>query len=851
MGRWRDAESGDLFGDKKNKKGKRGLLSGITSLSILCVVLLVSLQGTAGAKPISYHLSVSKVGTGTGLVEDTFNSYKINCGTICEDDYNDNQTITLTATADPSSTFMGWTDCPSGDQTTNPCDISAHSLTVDHTVYATFAVNAPYIVATPGSPVSFGSVNVGSSSSAQTFTVGNAGSQPLEIDTIVTDNIDFVISNDLCSGETLAYGESCTLQVTFTPSGYGAASATLDIPSNDPYSVGLDGIGEASNIEVSPDSPVSFGSVNVGSSSSAQLFTVSNTGNIDLDIGTIVSDNPEYDISNDNCSGWSIAPAGGCTLEVTFIPSTYGEASATLDIPSNDPYSSPFSITLNGIGDASNIEVSPASPVDFYSVNVGSPSSAELFTINNTGNIGLEIGTITSSNPDEFEIQNDYCSDQTIDVDSSCTLEVVFWPLASGTRNSTLAIPSNDPDSGYLEVALSGTGLQYLLSVAGASGSATGGVTGATGIDCAIAADGSTTGTCAELINPGETITLTSAPAEGASVTWSGCDSSAGDTCEVTVDADTTVTASFDLNTYTVTGSSGGNGTIDCTSPVDYGLTTTCSLSPDTGYHIVSASGCGGSLTDSTFTTGAITDDCTVDATFAVDTHTVAGSSGGNGTINCTSPVDYESTSTCSLSPASGYHIGGVGGTCPAGTLNGNEYTTGAITDDCTVIATFAVDAPTVHTVTGSSGGNGTIDCTSPVTHGETTTCSLAPDPGFYIESASGCGGSLTDSTFTTGAVTADCTVDATFAPYGVKRAGTTTGYYATVQEAFAAVEAGDEIMLRETSFSGHFDFAADAAVTLAGGYDATFLSRAGYAVLSGSLTISRGTVVVDNIAIQ
>jgi hypothetical protein len=250
--------------------------------------------------------------------------------------------------------------------------------------------------------------------------------------------------------------------VTFTPSTYGTRSGTLNIPSSDPdtptLSIILNGAGEASNIGVSPASPVDFGSVNVGSSSSAHTFTVGNTGNINLVMERIVSDNTEFSINNDNCSGQAIAPAEACTFQITFTPSTYGVSNATLSILSNDYDTPTFSIVLNGLGQASNIGVVPTTPIEFGFVNVGSSSAPVTFTVTNTGNIPLVIGTIRSSNA-EFIVSNDTCSRRVTPPGKSCKLDVVFAPSTDGTRTGILSIPSNDPDSGYVTAALSGTGV--------------------------------------------------------------------------------------------------------------------------------------------------------------------------------------------------------------------------------------------------------------------------------------------------------------------------------------------------------------------------------------------------------
>ena len=71
---------------------------------------------------------------------------------------------------------------------------------------------------------------------------------------------------------------------------------------------------------------------------------------------------------------------------------------------------------------------------------------------------------------------------------------------------------------------------------------------------------------------------------------------------------------------------------------------------------------------------------------------------------------------------------------------------------------------PTVtHVVTASAGANGSIGpATATVAEGSTTSFTVAPDAG-YLPSVSGCGGTLAGSTYTTGVVSADCTITATF----------------------------------------------------------------------------------------
>ncbi|MDF1614644.1 DUF1566 domain-containing protein [Desulfurivibrio dismutans] len=84
---------------------------------------------------------------------------------------------------------------------------------------------------------------------------------------------------------------------------------------------------------------------------------------------------------------------------------------------------------------------------------------------------------------------------------------------------------------------------------------------------------------------------------------------------------DLTVTAQYTINTYTVTPEAGAGGGISpaTAQSVNHGATTSFTVNPDEGYAIDQVSGCGGSLSNNTYTTGAITAACTVSATFVVE----------------------------------------------------------------------------------------------------------------------------------------------------------------------------------------------------------------------------------------
>jgi hypothetical protein len=150
---------------------------------------------------------------------------------------------------------------------------------------------------------------------------------------------------------------------------------------------------------------------------------------------------------------------------------------------------------------------------------------------------------------------------------------------------------------------------------------------------------------------------------------------------------------------------------------------------------------------------------------------TVTPSRTGNGAISPSTAqtVISGATTAFTFAPDAGNQIASVTGTC-GGTLVGSVYTTNAIVTNCTVIANFA---PITFTVTPSETGSGTISPATPqtVNGGATISFTLTPSAGNQVSAVTGtCGGTLADSTYTTNAVAANCTVVANFTPNAASR---------------------------------------------------------------------------------
>lgn len=327
------------------------------------------------------------------------------------------------------------------------------------------------------------------------------------------------------------------------------------------------------------------------------------------------------------------------------------------------------------------------------------------------------------------------------------------------TSNAFYTINNNVQDAFVVKLAESAT---YSLTV-NRVGSGT--VTSSpAGIICGVVgAD------CTETYLSGKTITLTAAPAIGSMFSgWGGACSGLGTTCSVVMDAAKTVDATFTSQTYIVSATAGANGSITpVTRAVSQGTTTTFTVMPDIGY-VASVTGCNGTLSGATYTTGSITGSCTVTASFnrvGSGSYIVTATAEANGSITpVTRTVASGATTTFTVIPDTDYTATVTG--C-GGTLSGATYTTGPISSLCTVTARFTQTNPISYTVSATAGANGSITPTTrTVVQGATTTFTVTPNTG-YVATASGCSGALSGTTYTTGPITGACTVIASFSPMG------------------------------------------------------------------------------------
>ena len=210
----------------------------------------------------------------------------------------------------------------------------------------------------------FGSVPVGGTSAAQTFTVSNTGTGDLILGTVSlvgSHSSQFAKENDVCSGQTLAPSGTCTVDVKFMPLSAGAKNTTLSIPSNYPVAAtaSLSGTGLA----VYTLNVNKTGSTGTGTVTSLPAGINCGTDCTEpYNSGTDVTLTAEPD-ANSTFAGWS---GGGCS----------GTGTCTVTINSATTVTAVFNL-MPPIADFTGIPVTGDAllTVDFTDTSTKSPTS--------------------------------------------------------------------------------------------------------------------------------------------------------------------------------------------------------------------------------------------------------------------------------------------------------------------------------------------------------------------------------------------------------------------------------------------------------------------------------------------
>jgi hypothetical protein len=297
--------------------------------------------------------------------------------------------------------------------------------------------------------LTFSSQAYGSSSSAQTVTVRNTGTIALTPSYVNASGDFSEIGN--CAGSIVQPGQSCAIQVTFTPTQVGSRTGVLTIFANvtgGELTVSLSGTGASSGVFSLTPASVGFGSWEVGSTSTVLPVTANNSGSPALSYTSAVTG--AFAIASNAC-GASVPAVTACNLTLTFTPVQAGVASGTLTF--TDAFGTQ-TVALSGTGLAPPTDTLSVTTLTFPGTITGQLSTAQTVTLTNSG--GVSLTSIAVSVSGAFQ-QTNACT-AILPANSSCAISVQFDPTVVGNQSGTLTV-SDVTRAQPQTVALSGVGI--------------------------------------------------------------------------------------------------------------------------------------------------------------------------------------------------------------------------------------------------------------------------------------------------------------------------------------------------------------------------------------------------------
>lgn len=321
--------------------------------------------------------------------------------------------------------------------------------------------------------LTFASQPVGSTSAPQQVLVTNTGNVPLQVSSVAVTG-EFTES-DTCSGESIAPGDACIVEVRFAPTSAGAETGLLtlygNLPDGGQLTVALNGTGAPGAAITLTPSALCFQATLVGQTTSAscqsgfapqqvQSIVIANTGGTAASLASI-SITGDFAIAANTC-GTSLAPANtpndSCTVNITFTPTASGNRTGTLTVTGS---AGTQTAQLVGTGQSPATDVLAPLGLNFASQAIGSASATQQLTLTNNGDQALQTIAVQSSTADFSSANN--CG-ATLAGHSSCAILVSFLPTRIGAESGILTVSdviaqgaSASPHS--QQVVLTGTGV--------------------------------------------------------------------------------------------------------------------------------------------------------------------------------------------------------------------------------------------------------------------------------------------------------------------------------------------------------------------------------------------------------
>ena len=420
--------------------------------------------------------TVALTGTGETAATDTLSPLSLSFAPTFEFTASAAQTVTLTNSGGAPLTAIQVQ--VSGDFTVvNGCNYTlqanaACTLTVTYTPHAdgpetgTITVTdilrtqtvvlsgtgiAPPTDTLSATSITFPATVVGHTAHAQTLTMTNSGDVALTAVSVQAQGAGFSATNTC--GTSLAAHSSCTITVLYAPQTAGNSTGQLDVvDATRTQAVSLSGYAEApADDNLSPLS-LQFAAQAVGSVSAAQVITLSNNVTNTLTGIAIQSSSTQFPITT-TC-GTTLQPGNACTISVTFAPLGTGAQAAVITVADA---SRTQTVPVTGTGMLGGIALAPAA-LNFGASGVQIATAAQMVVLANGGSGVLSLVSVAVTGP---FTESTNCG-LTLGAGTSCNLQVIFTPTQPGVANGTLTVVT--ANAGTLQVALSGTGINFTLS---------------------------------------------------------------------------------------------------------------------------------------------------------------------------------------------------------------------------------------------------------------------------------------------------------------------------------------------------------------------------------------------------
>lgn len=227
-----------------------------------------------------------------------------------------------------------------------------------------------------------------------------------------------------------------------------------------------------------------------------------------------------------------------------------------------------------------------------------------------------------------------------------------------------------------------------------------------------------------------------------------------------------TINAIFGVDVLDISIAPTANGLVSGPSSVNFGADAAFTIVPSSGFHIADVIVDDDSKgTGSSYILRKVEAPHSVTAVFAIDTFTIAASTGSNGAISPAESVSVNggSEQIFTITPDAHYHVADVlvDGTSVGAVFS---YTFTNVSAGHSITASFAVDT---YTIAASAGTGGTINPNGSLNlnYGAAQTITITPEEHYHIEDVLVDGVSVgAVSSYTFENVTATHTVEATFA---------------------------------------------------------------------------------------